>query len=207
MPLWLTRNRLVDRRIQEFVALGRTQGLTQIRSVILTEAHEERAGAGDTNAVTRFTEIVRQRCDKTETSAGFLYMHVARGTSRAIVDVLERKPLCQSCSYDRQRQILIETRFINVAERHDLDYGQIHASSVSPLDQADDLIFVHALQRDRIDLDIKTLRLCRIDASHDIFKVAPTRDGSKFVRLECVELDIDPSDAVRLQFGRVFTQL
>src|SRR5262245_36425851 len=192
MPLWLTRNRLVDRRIQEFVALGRTQGLTQIRSVILTETHEERAGAGDTNAVTRFAEIVRQRCDKTETSAGFLYMHVARGTSRAIVNVFECKPLCQSCSHNRQRQILVETRFINVAERHDLDYGEIHASSVSPLDQTDDFIFVYALQGDRIDLDLKALRLCRINASHDIFKIAPARDGSKFVRLERVERDIDP---------------
>src|SRR5262245_27644094 len=187
MPFRFAGDGLVDRRIKQLIALGRPQWLTQIGGVALAEAHIERASAGNPNAIAGFAEIVRQRRDKTETSASFLYTHVARRTSRAIVDVLERKPLGQSCAHNRERQILIETRFIDVAEWHDLNYGEIHASSVSPLDQTGNLIFVYALQGDRINLDLMPVRFCCIDAGHDILKIAPASDGTKFGRVERVE--------------------
>src|SRR4029078_3921261 len=159
MPLRLPRDVLVDRRIQEVVTLGRAQRLAQIGSVVLTETHIERAGAGDTNAIARLAEVMRQRRNKSETSAGFFYTHITGGTSGPFVDVFERISLRQSCTHDRQWQVLIETRFIDVTQRHDLDHGEIHTPSVRPLEQIDDLIFVHPFEGNGVDLDLKTLRL------------------------------------------------
>src|SRR3974390_114921 len=77
MALRLARDRLVEGRMQERVALGGSQWRAEIGRVFLPEAHIERTGAGDAHAVAGFAEIVGQRRDETEPTAGFLHANVA----------------------------------------------------------------------------------------------------------------------------------
>ena len=82
-----------------------------------------------------FAEIMRQRRDEAEPPAGLLDAHIARRAAGAVVDVFEREALGEPRAHHRQRQILIEPAFADVAERHHLDHGEIHAAAVRPCDQ------------------------------------------------------------------------
>ena len=68
-----------------------------------------------------FAEIVGQRRNKAEPAAGLGDAHIAGGTAGAIVDVFERKALGEPRADERKRQILVETAFADLAERHHLD--------------------------------------------------------------------------------------
>src|SRR5262249_46760933 len=89
----LARDRLVDRGVEQIVAFRSAQRRAQICGVLLSEAHVQRARAGDADAVAGLAEIMGERRDEAEPAAGLLDAHVARRAARAIVDVLERVAL------------------------------------------------------------------------------------------------------------------
>ncbi len=165
MPLGLARDRFGNRRIEQIVAFGRPQRRAQIGSVFLPETHVEGSRACHPNAVAGFAEIVGQRRNEAEAAAGLGDVDVARGPAAAIVDILEREAFGQACAHDRQRKVLIEAAFADVAKRHHLDESELHAASVRPFEQRWELVLVHALEGNRIDLDLESGRLRGIDAA------------------------------------------
>src|SRR4030095_595941 len=104
------------------------------------------ARAGDTDPVAGFTEIVREWRDKSQPTTGFLHTNIPRRPPGAVVDVLKRITIGQPCSHDGEWQVLIKTRFIDIAERHDLDHGKIHAASMTPFEGGGRVFFVYHLE-------------------------------------------------------------
>ena len=82
-----------------------------------------------------FAEIVGERRDEAEPAAGLGDRDVARRAAGAIVDVVQREALGQARAHHRQRQVLVEPPFADVAERHHLDEGELHAAPMRPLDE------------------------------------------------------------------------
>ena len=70
--------------------------------------------------------------------------------------------------------------------------------------QRRELVLVHALERDRVDLDLEPGRLRGVDAGQDLVELAPARDGAELVGIERVERDVDAPDAVTGELGGVF---
>src|ERR1700674_295501 len=88
VPLRLARNRLVDRDLQQTVGFRRAERRAQIGVILLAEAHEQRAGAGNAYAVAAFAEIMRERGEKAAPAAGLIHPHVTGGATGAVVDVI-----------------------------------------------------------------------------------------------------------------------
>src|SRR5262245_58514746 len=122
MAFRLPRNCLIDRGVQRLVTFRRTERLAQIRRVVLSKTHVESARASDTDPVARFAEIVRERRDKSQPTAGFLHADIARRSAGAVGDVFKRITLDQPSSHDGEWQVLIKARFIDIAKWHDLDH-------------------------------------------------------------------------------------
>ena len=147
------------------------------------------------------------RRDEAEHSPGLGDAHVARGAAAAVVEVLEREARGELRSHHRQRQILIDPALIDLAERHHLDQGQIHAASVRPLDQTREFVFVDALERYRVDLDLEARFLRGVDAGEYLAERSPTGNGAEFIGVERIERHVDPTHAVRLDLLRIFPEL
>src|SRR5215471_2407509 len=128
-----------------------------------------------------------KRGDKTQAAPSFLNLHVTGRSSRAVINFVERISLGKLRTHDRQRQILVETRFIDIAERHDLDYRQSHAAAVRPFEQACDLTLVHAFERYGIDLYSQASGLCGLDAVEDLPEIAPACDRPEFFWVKRIE--------------------
>ena len=85
---------------------------------------------------------------------------IARRTAGLVGNVFERELVHQPGADERQRQILVGAVAIDVAQRHRLDEGQVHAFAMRPADHLRDLVLIDALERHRIDLDGKPGGLC-----------------------------------------------
>src|SRR5262245_15709164 len=118
---WLARNRFHDCRIEQIVAFGCSKRGAQIGGVFLTETHVQSPCARYSHPIARFAEIVGQRRNEAEAAAGLGDFDVARRPAAAIVDILEREAFGQAGPYDRQRKVLIEAAFADLAKRHHLD--------------------------------------------------------------------------------------
>ena len=79
--------------------------------------------------------------------------------------------------------------------------------AMGPFDQADELVLVDALERDRIDLDGKAGVLGGLDAVEHLVEVAPARDRAELRRIERVERDVDALDPVGGELAGVFLEL
>src|SRR4051812_42606399 len=153
VPFGLASDCFVDRCIQQVVAFRGTQRPAQIGRVLLAQTHVKRPGAGHPHAITRFAEIVGEGSDKAKASACFGNADEAGRPTGLVIDVIKRVALSKPSARDRQRQILIEPTFADVAERHDLNEREVHAAPMRPLHQVGEFILVDALERDGIDLD------------------------------------------------------
>src|SRR5262245_30083939 len=91
MTLGLARDRVVDGGIEQFVAFRRPQGSPEIGRVFLPEAHEERAGAGETHPVAALAEIMGEGGNEAKTSARLRDLHIASRPARLIGDIRERE--------------------------------------------------------------------------------------------------------------------
>src|SRR5438874_2168299 len=83
MALGLARDRLLDRGMDELVALGGAQRAAQVGGVFLTKAHVQRAGAGQAHAVAGLAEIVGEGGDEAEPAAGLGDIDIARRAAGA----------------------------------------------------------------------------------------------------------------------------
>src|SRR5258708_6511109 len=79
VALGLAGDRFVNGGLEQPVALGQAQRGAQIGGVLLTEAHIERAGAGDADAIAALAEIVRQRRDEADPTPRPAYRVADRG--------------------------------------------------------------------------------------------------------------------------------
>src|SRR5579863_10241400 len=77
VAFWLARNRVFNRLLKQFVVRRGAQRRPQIRRILLAEAHVERAGAGDADAVAALAEIMGQRRDEAEPAAGLSDFDIA----------------------------------------------------------------------------------------------------------------------------------
>src|SRR6187431_1326682 len=77
VALGLPCDGVVDRGVEGVVGLRRAERRPEIRGILLAEAHIERAGAGDADAVAGFAEVVCHRRDEAEPPAGLLDADVA----------------------------------------------------------------------------------------------------------------------------------
>src|SRR5215475_9506870 len=117
MAFGLAGDRLIDGVVEQVVALRGTQHAAQVGGIVLAEAHEQRARAGDAHAVAGFAEIVRQRRDEAEPAAGLAHAHVAGRPAGAVIDLVEGEAVGEPGSHHRQRQVLLEPVLADIAER------------------------------------------------------------------------------------------
>src|SRR5215469_1475079 len=64
VTLGFAADRLADRRFEKLVTFGLAQRRTQVRGILLAEAHVEGPGTGDPDPVAALAEIVGQRRDE-----------------------------------------------------------------------------------------------------------------------------------------------
>ena len=100
-PLGLREMASTMAAFEQLVAFGGAQRRPEIGGILLAEAHEERAGAGQPHPVAAFAEIVGHRRDEAEPPAGLLHPHIARRPAGAIADILEREALRQPRAHQR----------------------------------------------------------------------------------------------------------
>ncbi len=191
----------VDGGIDDRIVGRGPQGRPQIGGIVLPQAHIEHPRAGEPHAVAAFAEIVAQRCDETEPPAGLAHAHITRRSPGAVVQRIHREAFRKLCLHQRQGQILLGAVGIDIAHRHRFDERDVHVAAMGPGYQFGDFVIVHAAQRHDIDLDLKASLLRRVDAGDHFGKVAPAGDAAEFVRVQCVDGNVDPLDAAVDQFG------
>src|SRR5262249_22017642 len=177
MALGLAGDRLVDRDLEEAVALGGAHGSAEVSSVVLAETHIERARAGEPHPVAALAEVMGERGDHAEPPAGLAHPIVARGAAGPVIALLERPALVELRPDHRERQILLEPRALaKLAHRHHLDEGEVVDLLAAPADEIVEFPVVDALERDRVDLDRETRALCRGEAATHLPGLAPAGD-------------------------------
>ena len=164
-------------------------------------------GAGDPHPVTGLAEIMRHRRDEAELAAGLGNADVAGWAAGIVVEVGQRVVLGEAGTQKRQRYILIDPAFTDVAHRHHFDQRQRHAFAVRPFHQRGDFFLVHVLERHRVDLDRKACVARGFDAGQNLVEIAPARDGAELLRIKCVERDVDAANAAVAQFAGEARQL
>ena len=208
MALGLAADGFQDRLAQRLVALAGAQRRAQVGGILLPQAHIQRAGAGQPHAVAAFAEIMRQRGDETQLAAGFLNLDIARRPAGLVGDVGQGEALRQLLAHQRQRQVLVHPVLIaEIAHRHDLDDRHVVAEAAAPGQHVAQLVLVHALQRDGVDLDLQPGRLGGGDAVQHLLEIAPAGDGGEFRRVQRVQRDVQPAHAGVIQLGCVFAEL
>src|SRR5262245_11309243 len=70
-----------------------------------------------------------------------------------------------------------------------------------------DLAFVYALEGNRVELDAETGAHRGVQANHDLRQISPARDRLEAPRIECIEGNVDASNASILEFGGKLGQL
>src|SRR5262249_16230892 len=145
----------LDRGVQELISARCAQWSTQVRCILLTQAHVQRAGAGDAHTIARFAEIVCERRDEAEPTTGLGHADVASWSTGAILDISKGEPLPETRTYDRERKVLIKADFSDIPERHYLDQGKIHAAPVCPFDEGREFVLVDAFERHGIDFHLE----------------------------------------------------
>ena len=199
MALGLAADRLADRIVQLGVGRAIAQHAAQVGLVVLTEAHIKRAGAGQPHAVAAFAEIVRHRRDEADAPPGLRHVEVPRRSAGPVVGVLQRPAPAQPRAHDGERQVLVRPVAGDVAHRHRLDQAEIESMIAAPGQQAVELVLVHPLHRDRVDLDREPGFLGGEDAVHGLAEFPPAGDLGEFSGIERVERNIDPPHARRVQ--------
>ncbi len=161
----------------------------------MAEAGVQRAGTGDPDPVAGLAEIMGHRRDEAELAAGLADANVARGAAGIVVEVGQGVLLGEAGANQRQRHILVDPSFADVAHRHHLDQGQRHVLAVRPFHQRGDFVLVQVLQRHRVDLDGETGRPRGLDAGQHLVEIAPAGDGAEFRRIERIQRDVDAANA------------
>ncbi len=94
---------------------------------------------------------------------------------------------------------MIDAGGIDVAQRHDLDKGEVHAATMRPAHHRGEFVFVDASQRHRVDLDVEAGCLRSVQPRHDFGQIAPAGDGAELRLVQRVERDVDALDAAGRQ--------
>src|SRR6516164_865971 len=207
VPLGLARDSLRNGRMQELVALRRTQRRAQIRRILLSQTHIKGPGAGHPYPVARFTEIVRKRRDETKAPAGLGDRDIARRAAGAVIDIVERKAFRKASADDRKRKVLLEPSLSDIAERHDLDQRELHATAMRPSNEGGKLVLVDPLEGDGVDLDLEASRLCCVYSREHLGELAPTCNCAELVGIKRVKGDIDTTHPVACKLTRIFDEL
>lgn len=195
MALGLAPDRFINRVGDQRIVGRGPQRRPEISGVLLAEAHVKRAGAGDADTVAAFAEIMGERRDEADPPACFPHADIARRSTGAVVDIIEREPVEQARAQLRQRPILVEPFRFDIAERHHLNEGDVHAIAMRPFDEAFDFILIHALERDGVDLDGHSGLLRRFDALEHLAEITPAGDRAELRLIQRIERHIDPLDA------------
>ena len=136
VALRLQADGAVDRGSEQVVVGGGPQRFAQIGGILVAEAGMQRAGAGDPHPVAGLAEIMGHRRDEAELAAGLADADVARRTAGVVVEVGQRVLLGEPRAKQRQRHVLVDAAFADVAHRHHLDQRQRHALAVRPFASA-----------------------------------------------------------------------
>src|SRR6185295_18473346 len=91
MALRFARNRSVDGVRENGVVARSAQRRAQVGRVVLAEAHVERSGAGQPDAVAAFAKIMSQRRDEAEAAAGLCDANIARWSTGAVIAFFQGK--------------------------------------------------------------------------------------------------------------------
>ena len=193
MALGLARDGRADRFLQHRVIGAGAQGRAQIGHILLAEAHIQLARAGQPHPVAAFAEIMRERRDEADLLPCLFQPHIAGRPARALGQIGEPESFTQPRAQILERPILIKPILIaQIAHRHDLDKGQVHAPVRAPALKGEQLILVESLQRHGINLDLQPRLLRGLDPGQDLRQAPPARDIGEFLVIERVERDIDP---------------
>ncbi len=147
------------------------------------------------------------RRDEAELAAGLADGNVTRGTAGVIGEVAQRVLFGETRAKQRQRHVLVDPSFADVAHRHDLDQRERHALAVRPFHQRGDFVLVQILQRNRVDLDGEACRARGLDAGQNLVDIAPAGNGPEFRRIERVQRYVDAAYPAVPQFAGEARQL
>ena len=81
----------IDGGRDKLVALRLPQRSAKVGGIFLTEAHIERACAGEPHAVAAFAEIVGEGCDEAKPPSGLLNLYVACRSACLVGNVCQRE--------------------------------------------------------------------------------------------------------------------
>ncbi len=140
------------------------------------------------------------RRDEAELAAGLGDPDIAGRAAGILVEVGQRILLGEARAQQRQRHVLVDPAFADIAHRHHFDQGQRHALAVRPLHQRGDFLLVHVLQRHRVDLHRKARGARGFDAIKHLVEIAPAGDGAEFRGVERIEGNVDAAHAAVAQF-------
>src|SRR5690606_12282762 len=183
----LPANGFVNRAVEKRITLAGAKGRAEICAILPTETHIERACAGEADAVAAFTEIMRQRRDETEPAACLLHMDITRGATRAHIQLFKRPTGCEGTANIRERQILRYAVAFNIAHGHGVDERDVMPLTMRPFNESRDFCFIHAFERDGVDLDAQPGALCGVDSFEHLRETAPASDLLKETGLQRVQ--------------------
>src|SRR5437868_4935681 len=83
----LSRDRLLNRRVEQVIGFRCPQRLSKIGCILLAKAHVKRAGASDAHTVAGLAKIVSERRDESEATAGIRYCDVTCRPSGSVFDI------------------------------------------------------------------------------------------------------------------------
>ena len=154
----------------------------QIGGVLAAKAGVQRAGAGQPHPVAGLAEIVAERGDEPQPSAGLGHLDIARRPAGGERQVGQRPEALQLGPQRRQRQVLVRPVGLDLAHRHGLDQRHVGAAPVRPADQVGQFGGVVVLQRHGVDLDLQPRGLRRLDPGEHLGQVAAAGQRAEQVR-------------------------
>ena len=150
---------------------------------------------------------MRHGRDEADAAAGFLDVEIARRATGLVVGVLQRPTLAQAAAHHRQRQVLGRAVAVDITHRHGLDQAEIEAMFAAPFDHPVELVLVHILHGDSIDLDRQASGLGGEDAVQRLLDLAPAGDAGEGFRVQRVERHVDPPHPRRIKSLGVLGEL
>jgi hypothetical protein len=106
VPPRLVIDRASDGGLEDSVFRRGAQGSSEVYGIVLPQAHIERSGACDPDAIAGFAKIMRQGGNESDAAPGFSNACVSRRSTGAVVDIVQRVALREPGANDRKRKIL-----------------------------------------------------------------------------------------------------
>ena len=154
-----------------------------------------------------FAEIMRERCDEADASAGLLRAHIARRATGRVSDRLEREAFAEALRAPASAGLLIDALAVDFAEWHHFDEGDVHTAPMRPLRQRVNSSSFTSFSATALILIASPASCAASMPSSTLREIAAARDGAEFSGIERVDGDIDAGTPQSARPFGVFCEL